>query len=83
MKAALAVTEIAMICHAGVAALREAGTGEPQPEWFDLEQDEQLVIIDYITQLLTGRPIPNSPEGKVIQRIIAVVRDDKKVLKYA
>lgn len=83
MKAALAVTEIAMICYAGVAALREAITHEQQPEWIDLEPEKQGVIIDYITQLLTGRAIPDTPEGEVIRRIIAVVRDDKKVLKYA
>ncbi|RYM60181.1 Uncharacterised protein [Serratia quinivorans] len=83
MKAALAVTEIAQICYAGVSALREATGGGNQPEWVDLEPDKQGVIIDYITQLLTGRAIPDSHEGEVIRRIIAVVRDDKKALKYA
>ncbi|EHG2794852.1 hypothetical protein KCR89_002287 [Salmonella enterica subsp. enterica serovar Nigeria] len=49
----------------------------------DLEPDKQGVITDYITQLLTGRPIPDSHEGEVIRRIIAVIRDEKKTLKYA
>lgn len=83
MKAALTVFEIAQICYAGVAALREAMTGEAQPEWVDVDPEKQGVIVDYITQLLTGRAIPDSPEGEVIRRIIAVVRDEKKTLKYA
>ncbi|WP_310606722.1 hypothetical protein [Buttiauxella brennerae] len=83
MKAALTVYEIAQICYAGVAALREATGGGDQPEWVDLEPEKQGVIIDYITQLLTGRAIPDSHEGEVIRRIIAVVRDEKKTLKYA
>jgi methyl coenzyme M reductase subunit C len=58
-------------------------TEKQQPEWVDLDPEKQGVIIDYITQLLTGRSIPDTPEGEVIRRIIAVVRDDKKTLKYA
>ncbi|UNX66902.1 hypothetical protein [Klebsiella aerogenes] len=83
MKAALTVIEIAQICYAGVSALREAMSNESQPEWVDLEPEKQGVIVDYITQLLTGRAIPDSHEGEVIRRIIAVVRDEKKTLKYA
>ncbi|CAI1769572.1 Uncharacterised protein [Serratia quinivorans] len=83
MKAALSVMEIAQICYAGVSALREAMQGEPQAEWVDLEPEKQGVIVDYITVLLTGRAIPDTPEGEVIRRIIGVVRDEKKTLKYA
>lgn len=84
MKGGINIVELAAICYAGVAALREAtGGGGYQPEWVDLEPDKQGVITDYITQLLTGRPIPDSHEGEVIRRIIAVIRDDKKTLKYA
>ncbi|EFB0102699.1 hypothetical protein HGJ11_002651 [Salmonella enterica] len=83
MKGGINIVELAAICYAGVAALREATGGGYQPEWVDLELDKQGVITDYITQLLTGRPIPDSHEGEVIRRIIAVIRDDKKTLKYA
>ncbi|ECD4527332.1 hypothetical protein GR173_001170 [Salmonella enterica subsp. enterica] len=83
MKGGINIVELAAICYAGVAALREA-TGEgDQPEWVDLEPDKQGVITDYITQLLTGQPIPDSYEVEVIRRIIAVIRDEKKTLKYA
>lgn len=51
MKGGITILELAAICYAGVAALREA-TGGNQPEWVDLEQDKQGVIVDYITQLL-------------------------------
>lgn len=83
MKGGITIIELAAICYAGVAALREATGGSDQPEWVDLEPDKQGVIVDYITQLLTGRPIPDSHEGEVIRRIIAVIRDEKKTLKYA
>lgn len=83
MKGGITIIELAAICYAGVAALREATGGENQPEWVDLEPEKQGVIVDYITQLLTGRPIPDSHEGEVIRRIIAVIRDEKKTLKYA
>ncbi|MBZ7392389.1 hypothetical protein [Klebsiella michiganensis] len=83
MKGGITIIELAAICYAGVAALREATGGANQPEWVDLEPDKQGVIVDYITQLLTGRPIPDSHEGEVIRRIIAVIRDEKKTLKYA
>lgn len=83
MKGGINIVELAAICYAGVAALREATGRGDQPEWVDLEPDKQGVITDYITQLLTGRPIPDSHEGEVIRRIIAVIRDEKKTLKYA
>lgn len=83
MKGEITIIELAAICYAGVATLREATGGGDQPEWLDLEPDKQGVIVDYITQLLTGRPIPDSHEGEVIRRIIAVIRDEKKTLKYA
>jgi hypothetical protein len=83
MKASLEISDIAQICYAGVAALREALKKEAQPEWVDLDPEKQGVIIDYITQLLTGRAIPDTTEGEVIRRIIAVVRDERKTLKYA
>lgn len=83
MKGGITIIELAAICYAGVSALREATGGGTQPEWVDLEPDKQGVIVDYITQLLTGRAIPDSHEGEVIRRIIAVVRDEKKTLKYA
>lgn len=83
MKGGITIVELAAICYAGVSALREATGGGNQPEWLDLELDKQGVIVDYITQLLTGRAIPDSHEGEVIRRIIAVIRDEKKTLKYA
>lgn len=83
VRGALSVSDIAQICYAGVAALREAMSKQPQPEWVDLDTEKQGVIVDYITALLTGRCIPDTPEGEVIRRIIAVVKDEKKTLKYA
>lgn len=83
MKGGITIVMLAEICYAGVAALREAMQGEPQAEWVDLEPQKQGVIIDFITACLTGRSIPDSPEGEVIRRIIRVVQDEKKSLKYA
>ncbi|WP_419057404.1 hypothetical protein [Kluyvera georgiana] len=83
MKGGITIIELAAICYAGVAALREATGGGEQPDFVDLEPEAQGVIVDYITQALTGRPIPQTPEGNVVRKIINVVRDEKKTLKYA
>ncbi|MDK9586727.1 hypothetical protein [Lelliottia wanjuensis] len=83
MKAAIAVAEVAMICHAAISGYRTAATGEVQPEWHDLEEVDKLKIIDWVVELLTGRPIGDSAECQIVKGIISVVRDDKKTLKYA
>ncbi|ASG63934.1 hypothetical protein CEW81_18270 [Kluyvera genomosp. 3] len=83
VKASFDVATIAQLCHAGVTALRQAMTGEKQKEWVDLQPEEAGKIIDYIVLVLTGRPTPDTPEGEVIRRICAVLRDEKKTLKYA
>jgi hypothetical protein len=83
MKAAIALHEVAAICHAAVSGYRLATTGEDQPEWADLTADEQGVITDWAAALLTGRTIGDSPECQIVKGIISVVRDEKKTLKYA
>ncbi|GDX06341.1 hypothetical protein [Buttiauxella sp. A111] len=82
-KLSLEVSTIAQICYAGVTALREALTKEPQPEWDALQPEDQGKIVDYIVMVLTGRPTPDTPEGEVIRRICSVLRSEKKTLKYA
>ncbi|MBF4180593.1 hypothetical protein [Lelliottia nimipressuralis] len=83
MKAAIALYEVAAICHAAVSGYRAAVTGEAQPEWTDLTPDEQGGVIDWAAALLTGRTIGDSPECQIVKGIISVVRDEKKTLKYA
>lgn len=58
-------------------------TAEKPQTWEGLTEDERGSTIDYITRVLTGRPCPDTPDGRMIARVCHQFADPKKTLKYA
>lgn len=58
-------------------------TAETAQSWEGLSDEEKGATIDYITRVLTGRPCPDTPDGRMIARVCHQFSDPKKTLKYA
>lgn len=78
------VNTIAKLCFVAVQSQREAmGETEEYAAWEELTPDQQGKTIDYVVGVLTGRPAPDTADGKMISRLCAQFADPKKTLKYA
>jgi hypothetical protein len=78
------VSTIAQICFVAVASQRQALSPETELQlWDEIDKEQQDKVTEYVCATLSGRPTPDTADGRMISRICHQFADPKKTLKYA